>query len=373
MIQISDKTLCCGCTACVSVCPAGCITMERDEEGFAYPHVNPATCIGCDACNAVCPCENPIVDPPLPQAFAVRAKDNALRLFSSSGGIFSLLASDILERGGAVCGAVYDENFQVHHVLAWDEAGVEPMRGAKYVQSDLGDVFRQIRELIDLQTPVLFSGTPCQTAGLRNYLGADAERILTVGIVCHGVPSPKIWNQNLRELGNQVTDVRLRDKRDSWKHYATNYLVDGQQIFRPVMEDPYMKGFLRDLYNRPSCTACPAKTAGYADLTLGDFWGIEKIVPELDDDRGTSLVLVQTEQGREAFGNLADRVQSKVVPFERAVQYNPAVTTSAHDHPQRAQAWERFQTESLAAVVADYTRMRTIDKIKQFARRLFRS
>lgn len=369
MIQITDKTKCCGCTACVSVCPHNCITMQRDAEGFQYPSVDATLCIGCDACEAVCPCLTAKNDPPIPQAMAVRAKDDILRRFSSSGGVFSLLSSDILARGGAVCGAVYGDGFQVHHAIAWDEDGVEPMRGAKYVQSDLEDTFRQIRDLVDNGTPVLFSGTPCQTAGLRNYLGADRDKVLSVAIVCHGVPSPKVWDKNLHELG-AVTDVRLRDKRQSWKRYATNYFADGREILRPVMDDPYMKGFLRDLYNRPSCTDCPAKTGGYADLTLGDFWGIEKIAPEMDDDKGTSLVLIQTEQGKQAMAHLADRVESKAVTFAQATQYNPAVTTSAHDHPQRNEAIQRLESEPLAAVVADYTKESGMDKLKGLARRL---
>ena len=369
MIQITDKTKCCGCTACVSVCPQNCITMQTDDEGFSYPVVNPDLCIGCDACEAVCPCLNRKPNPPQPQAMAVRAKDDILRRFSSSGGVFSLLSTDVLNQGGAVCGAVFGDDFRVQHVIAWDETGVEPMRGAKYVQSDLGDVFRQIRDLVDNNTPVLFSGTPCQTAGLRAYLGGNADKVLTVAIVCHGVPSPKIWEKNLRELGT-VTDVRLRDKRQSWKRYATNYFVDGKEILRPVMDDPYMKGFLRDLYNRPSCTDCPAKTGGYADLTLGDFWGIEKCLPDMDDDKGTSLVLVQTEQGKKALAAIADRVESKAVTFAQATQYNPAVTISAHDHPQRNEAMKRLENEPLAAVVADYTKTSGMEKLKGFARKL---
>ena len=369
MIQMTDKTQCCGCTACVSVCPQGCITMKRDAEGFLYPAVDAGRCVGCGACEAVCPCRNRRADPPVPAALAVRAKDGILRRFSSSGGVFSLLSTDVLNRGGAVCGAVFDDTFRVRHVIAWDEAGVEAMRGAKYVQSDLGDVFRQIRELVDGGTPVLFSGTPCQTDGLGRYLGPDADKVLRVAVVCHGVPSPKVWEKNLRELG-AVTDVRLRDKRQSWKRYATNYFVDGRELLRPVMDDPYMKGFLRDLYLRPSCTDCPAKTGGYADLTLGDFWGIEKVKPEMDDDKGVSLVLVQTERGRDALAAIAGRADSKAVPFAQAVRYNPAVTASAHAHPQRDAAMKRLETEPLAAVVADYTRQSGVDKLKGLARRL---
>lgn len=369
MIEITDKTLCCGCTACASVCPHNCITMERDAEGFLYPHVDAELCIGCGACEAVCPDLNRPKAAEPPTALAVRAKDDALRLFSSSGGAFSLLATDVLQQGGAVCGAVYDENLMVRHALVWDEAGVEGMRGAKYVQSDLTDLFCQIRELLHNGTPVLFSGTPCQTAGLRAFLGGDHEKLLTAAVVCHGAPSPAVWEKNLHELG-PVADVRLRDKRDSWKHYATNYYVDGREIFRPVMEDPYMKGFLRDLYNRPACADCPAKGGGYADLTLGDFWGIEKILPEMDDDKGTSLVLVQTEKGKQAVAALHGRVESKAVPFADAVRYNPAVTHAAPAHPDRAEAMRRMQTESLAAVVADYTRVSGAEKLKSFARRL---
>lgn len=372
MIQITDPTQCCGCTACASVCPHGCITMRADAEGFLYPSVDPTTCIGCDACEAVCPVlHHPqAVDEPV--AAAVRARDSALRLFSSSGGIFSLLATDVLNAGGAVAGAVYDETFTVRHVLAWDEAHVEPMRGAKYVQSDLGDLFCQIRELLQNDVPILFSGTPCQTAGLQAFLGKPYDNLLNVAVVCHGAPSPMVWRKHLQELGQEVTDVRLRDKRDSWKRYATNYFVDGREIFRPVMEDPYMKGFLRDLYNRPACAACPAKGGGYADLTLGDFWGIEKILPELDDDKGTSLVLVHTARGKQALAALHARVDSRAVPFSDGIRYNPAVVHASPAHPMRAQAMQRLQTEPLAQVVGDYTRVSAADRLKGLARRLLR-
>ena len=369
MISITDKTQCCGCTACAAVCPKNCITMRPDGEGFLYPAVNADACVGCGACDAVCPVKNRPQAVDHPQAAAVRANDRALRLFSSSGGVFSLLATDVLNAGGAVCGAVYDENFQVRHVLAWDEAGVEPMRGAKYVQSDLNDVFSQIRGLLADGVPVLFSGTPCQTAGLRSLLRGQPENLLTVAVVCHGAPSPRVWEKNLRELGN-VTDVRLRDKRESWKHYATNYFADGREIFRPVMDDPYMKGFLRDLFNRPSCAACPAKGGDYADLTLGDFWGIEKILPALDDDKGTSLVLVHSEKGRQALAALRDRVESRAVPLADAVRYNPAVTTASAAHPQRDEAMRRMETEPLARVVADYTKASGKEKLMGFARKL---
>ena len=175
MIQIIDKTQCCGCTACEAVCPQSCISLNRDAEGFAYPIVDLDLCIGCDACEAVCPCLNRIQNPQEPQAMAVRAKDQALRLFSSSGGVFSLLASDMLEQGGAVCGAVFDENFMVRHSIVWEEAGVESMRGAKYVQSDLNDTFRQIRDLVDGDMPSPVFGHALPNTGIAKLFGKRCE------------------------------------------------------------------------------------------------------------------------------------------------------------------------------------------------------
>ncbi len=329
MITIKDPAACCGCSACAAVCPATCITMQPNENGFLQPLVNENICLACGACERVCPMLHPPAARPNPTAFAVVNHDDSVRVQSSSGGVFSLLAQRILEAGGAVCGVVYGEGFAVSHALTNTAVGVQEMRGAKYVQSDKNTTFRRIRTLLMDNHPVLFTGTPCEVAGLQNYLGSDHPCLLTADVICHGVPSPLVWQRMIAERGD-ITEVNLRDKRDGWRNYNITFQTEEGEITMPVMESAYMRAFLQDVTVRQSCAVCPAKgNSRRADLTLGDFWGVEKIEGAPDDNKGTSLVLVHTEKGQAALSALADETQGMQVNLADALRYNPSATTCA--------------------------------------------
>lgn len=340
MPELAKHDLCTGCTACAAVCPKGCIAMEADADGFRYPVVDESKCVACALCEKACPVLDRAELNHTPTAWAVRSRDEASRRASTSGGVFPELARAVLAQGGAVFGAAYDEQFRVVHICAENEAELDRLRGAKYAQSDLNGSFREVKRRLEEGQQVLFSGTPCQVLGLRSFLKRDYDNLLLVDLVCHSVPSPLVWEKYLQYIseGKTLTAVNLRSKETGWSRYGYSNrfdFSDGTSRMDKSGESLYMKLFGGGYITRLACTDCPAK--GYArvsDLTLGDFWGIWDIAPELDDDRGTSVVLVQTEKGRAALA----RLEQKAVTLEESSRENPAILRPAAPTPLREQA-----------------------------------
>ena len=321
MIRISDKSKCTGCTACVTSCPVQCIVMRRDRQGFDYPVANPDVCIGCGKCDSVCPVINP-AEPAKPlTAFAIKVKDNLLE--SSSGGVFPYLAGKVIDEGGAVFGAVLNDDMTVGHAEAETLAEVCVMRGSKYVQSDLYSVFEDAKQYLSQGRKVLFTGTPCQIAGLKAYLGHEPDGLLTAEVACHGAPSPGLWADYLKALGRRhkgdITSVTFKDKSRSWMHY--DFVVENAsgRYAVPYIDDPYMALFVQDLTLRPSCYDCPARDGrSRSDITLADMWTVGKVAKEFDDDKGTSLVTANSLKGIKAL----DGLEKREVQFEAAAEGN---------------------------------------------------
>ena len=349
MPKLAQCDLCTGCTACAAICSRGCITMAADADGFLHPAVNEGSCIGCGLCERVCPVVHPPVLTHTPDACAAWTRDEDSRLKSTSGGVFPELARDVLDRGGAVFGAAYADDFRVIHICAENITDLDRLRGAKYAQSDLGDSFRDVKRRLENGQQVLFSGTPCQCLGLKAYLQKDHTNLLLVDLVCHSVPSPLAWEQFLAHISGEKTlaAVNLRSKDTGWSRYGYCNrfdFSDGTSRLDRSGESLYMKLFVGGYITRPACENCPAK--GYArvsDLTLGDFWGIWDIAPELDDDKGTSLVLVQTEKGRAAMA----RLEQRAVTTEQASRENAAILRPAGHQPLREQAMARIRAGDL--------------------------
>lgn len=300
MIRVSDKSQCCGCTSCVNACPVQCIVMRRDKEGFDYPVANPDICIGCGKCESVCPVLEPLSETEPVGAYA--ARNPRYVEGSSSGGVFPALAESIFKDGGVVFGAVINNDMTVGHTEAETMAEVEAMRGSKYVQSDLYSVFEETRAYLRNGRKVLFTGTPCQIAGLHKYLDKEYAGLLTVDIACHGVPSPGLWQMYVNALegknGRQMTSVCFKDKSESWRHYSFVTSFDRKEY----MKDPFMALFVQGMTLRPSCYECPASGGkSNSDITLSDLWSVADVAPQMNDDRGVSGVYVNTEKGREAF------------------------------------------------------------------------
>ena len=342
MIQISDKSKCCGCTACVNACPAQCIVMRRDrEEGFDYPVANPDRCLGCGKCDAVCPVQNPSPASDPETAYAVRCEDYVDG--SSSGGVFPALAKLVIDEGGVVFGAVMESDMIVGHAEAETMDQVQRIRGSKYVQSDPYSSFWDAREYLKAGRKVLFTGTPCQIAGLKSFLGGDHEGLLTVDTACHGVPSPGLWDMYVNALKartqKNITSVNFRDKSRGWRRYG--FTCKGPQgetvLSLRASADPYMALFMQDLTLRPSCYNCPARAGrSGSDLTLADLWSVASAAPALDDDRGVSGVLVNTPKGREYMSCIKAETMLEV-PVEAAKAENGGFAESVAMPEKRAE------------------------------------
>lgn len=350
---LKDKSRCCGCGACAAICPHGAISMAPDAEGFLYPRIDPARCVDCGLCERRCPATQAAARGEKP-AYAARVRDEAVRERSSSGGVFTQLARGVLSQGGVVFGAAMDEELRVSHVGAMDETGLAALRGSKYVQSDVEDAYRQAERLLDAGLPVLFTGTPCQVAGLYAALGGDREGLLTADLVCHGAPSPAVFAAYVQmlqaERGQRVERYAFRDKRRGWKDFCVvATFADGAEYAAGQKEDLFMRGFLADLYLRPSCHACPyVGQRRPADLTLGDMWGAQVICPDLDDDRGLSLVFVNSEKGERAFAAMADALVLRRTDPTRNVPFCPPLVRSYPPHPARAQFFRAFAKEGFS-------------------------
>ena len=308
MINITDPSKCCGCTACVNLCPVQCIVMRRDQEGFDYPIANPDLCIGCGSCDDVCPMQRTQPAAEVPEAYAVRIDEFVDA--SSSGGVFPALAKQVVSKGGKVFGAVLEEDMKIAHVEASTEAEIERMRGSKYAQSELYSVFEDVKNTLAEGEYVMFTGTPCQVAALNGYIGKADEKLLTVDIACHGVAAPGLWERYVRALekkyGKQIADVSFRDKTRGWRHYGMKLtFADGSSRYTPRENDPYLSLFMQRLTFRPSCYECKFKCGrSGSDITLSQLWCVHELVPQLNDDRGVSGVFLNTDKGISAFSTL---------------------------------------------------------------------
>lgn len=335
MINIQDKQKCCGCHACSNVCPVHAISIVVDEEGFLYPQVNKETCINCGLCEQVCPCLHDDGNHNCLEAWGAYANNTSMRLNSSSGGIFSLLAEKILSVGGVVCGVAMDEDcYAARHVIVDKIDDLARLRGSKYLQSVVGDTYEQIKDYLEQGRKVLFSGTPCQVSGLKGYLREDYENLLCVDVICHGAPSQKLWEKYVKSFeekyGGKVTEVSFRHKKEGWQDFGMNNTVGQKDVFINKDEDDFMHLFLQDFCLRPSCYACHTKQIGYgSDLTIGDFWGVSGIAPELNDNKGTSVVVVRTKKGKQIWNEIENLVVRKQIEYTQALRSNPALEKSA--------------------------------------------
>ena len=403
MINIQDKHLCCGCEACVNACPKHCISFKEDEEGFRYPQVDQSVCIDCGLCEKVCPVTNQAESHKPIAVYAAKNTNEEELLKSSSGGIFILLAKLILHQGGVVFGAKFDKNWDVIHAYAETEEEAQAFMGSKYVQSQIGNTYSLAKNFLKQGRKVLFSGTPCQIAGLKQFLGKEYDNLLTIDVICHGVPSPKVWQRYIDEIKSNAfkkektiyyphalgksTDVQIesiffRDKRTGWKEYSFTFslveaLAEGKKntisLSHEYHEDPYMKLFLRDLILRPSCYQCPAKGGkSQSDMTIADFWGVERCYPDLVDERGVGLMVIKSGKGLQAMSSLQFELQK--VSFEDAIAGNPMYLYSVVEPQKRKQCFRllNFTNKSLDKIIEILFRPSRIIRIKQKIKNLLR-
>ena len=353
MEKLCKKELCTGCGACAAVCPVGCIHMEPDMEGFLQPVIRTEQCVGCNRCRNVCPILTERSQPDeRTEAYAAIHADEWIRAVSTSGGIFSLLCDWVFARGGIAFGAAYDAQFRVVHCSVEHAEDLYRLRGAKYAQSSLGDTFSQVREQLRKERYVLFSGTPCQVGGLLSYLGKDYEKLILVDLICHGVPSPKVWQhyvdyRSMKDAGGQKpAGINLRSKETGWPGYSIRFdYPDGQFYSAPNTEDPYLRGFVGNLYLRQSCHNCCFKgSTRLSDFTLGDYWGVWSQLPEFHDGKGTSLVLLHTQKAKNIWEQTAVHMRCSEAP-ENSLADNPSALESSVLTEKRQQFFGRFEQE----------------------------
>lgn len=287
-----------------------------------------------------------------PVAYAAINQNIETRENSSSGGVFYLLAEYVIEQGGVVFGARYDADWEVVHGYAEDLEGISAFMGSKYVQSRMGDAYREVRDFLKQGRLVLFSGTTCQVYGLKAYLGEFYENLIAVDLICHGVPSPKVWREYLQLRANRrrIERISFRDKTEGWQLYSLRIdFEDGEQYRQTQKKDVFMQGFLQDIYLRPSCYHCRFRGEHRdTDITLADLWGCKATAPDMFDDKGTSLVLVQSERGAEIWEKLSEKMRVQQLHTKDYQRYNKSLLASAIVPSKRRSyscdsSWENLQ------------------------------
>lgn len=363
MIFFTDPSKCSGCTACMHSCPEGAIQMVPDMEGFLYPKVNQERCKDCGACIAVCPFHDRYDTKDnfnVPLVFAAKHKVDEIRETSTSGGLFTAISDYVLSKKGLVYGAGFDESFQVCHQKAETFIQRDKFKGSKYTQSNLGNTFIEIRKELDQGRVVLFTGTPCQNAGLKAFIGEVPKELILCDLICLGTPSPKIWKDFVISLemhqGSKLKEFSFRDKSAGW-HTPRPFAIfaDGSKL----CDGPFLNAFTNIFYQRlalrPSCHACPfSNVRRVSDITLADFWGIEDFYPDFDDNKGVSLLLVNTPKGKFLFDAIKSDVYSFQAELEEAVKKQTHLKRPAIPSPLRQHFWRDYYSYGFEYVIQKY-------------------
>ena len=355
---VEQKKECCGCHACYNTCPVQAIEMRSDEEGFLYPVILQDKCIQCNRCKNICPVLNKPANMPLQMAYGCYANKKEEQMSSSSGGLFSVLARKVLSENGLVCGAAYDKVQAVYHLIIDSEADLYRLKETKYVQSQIGDAFKTIKNKLEQEKIVLFSGTPCQVAGLRKYLGKEYENLLCIDLICHGVPSPEVWQRYKKEIANgkEIERVSFRNKNQGISPITIDYyLSDGNVIKESYADSVYMKGFIQNLYVRPSCFECKFKgTKRCSDLTLGDFWAVKEYYPDFDNGNGVSAVIVHSEKGRNWIEKIKSDVHILEVTTKEVACWNENLLVPAEMNQNRAEFFLQWNDQNLRELITTF-------------------
>jgi len=378
-MRIENLENCSGCHACFSVCPKSAITMSENSEGFLYPQIDSDKCIKCGLCEKDCPSLNPIKkENEDTKAYAAINKNEAIRLDSSSGGIFTAIAEKVIEENGVVFGAKFASDFSVVH--GWTDTIEElaDFRGSKYLQSVIGNNYKECKTFLESGRKVLFSGTPCQVQGLKKYLQKEYANLLTVDFICHGVPSPLVWQkyinyraEKIRAKRGEIVKTSFRRKNDGWKMFSLSFTFANDSEYRATLnKDPYMQIFLKDIALRESCYDCKCREiARPSDITLADFWGVQNVLPEMDDDKGTSLVFTHSEKGAVLLNSIKGVCDFKEIEAADGAKYNTAIVSSPKRPKQRDIFYADLEKLQFKQIVKKYATTPLYLRYYRFTRR----
>lgn len=364
MLILDKKEECCGCTACVNICPVGCISMQPDEEGFLYPNIDKEKCIECQKCETVCPIKNKKNNTKEVEAICARAKDLKIVKDSTSGGFFTPIAQDVLDNNGIVVGAICNDDNKIEHIIvnSNNKEDLSKLRGSKYVQSDLKDLFAIVRSELKIGTKVCFTGTPCQVSGLLNYLEKEYENLITIDMICKGVPSPKLWKKYVeyqeKKYNSKIKQVSFRKKTYGY-HSGTMELAfeNGKKYRGSGRVDYHLKSFYKDICSRPSCYDCSFKSDKHpSDYTIFESWHASTVVPGLkDDDLGYTSVFINSARGRNLFSEIKDKYEWYPIDKEQAIELDGImVRNNSKPHSKRNEFYKDLDKESLDKHVARF-------------------
>ena len=370
-MQIVDKSLCSGCSACLHICPKNSISMEPDKNGFLRPVIDETKCTNCGLCKKTCPVLNKKEQQEKNvQAYAVINKDEGVRKDSSSGGVFTQIAKYVLSKNGVVFGALFDENFKVKHAYIESENDLIKLQKSKYVQSEIGVTYKEAKNFLDQGRFVLFTGTPCQIGGLQAYLKKPYDNLITQDFICHGVPSPKVWKKYIdkkKKVGN-IKEVSFKDKRTGWNKYSITFKRDNKTDTELASKNLYMLLFLKDVILRQSCYNCAFKQKyRNSDITLADYWGVENDHLQFSDDKGTSLVVLNSKKGKDVFNEINKNFIYEQTDLDKAIKYNSCMVKSVNVNKNREDFFKRLDKCDVEKLAKKYTQK---SKIKSFINRL---
>ncbi len=354
--SFESKSKCCGCRVCESICSYDAISMHVDSEGFMYPYVDMRICVDCDLCQNVCPLINSKKNPQSKYAEACYSKDAIIRNDASSGGIFELLARDVIDDNGVVFGAAFDKQLTLKHMYVDNFVDLKKLCKSKYIQSDTNGTYEKVKEFLLDNRKVMFVGTPCQVSGLNNYLDKPFDHLLTVDFICHGVPSDKMFKSykeaEEKKYGGKMVNFSFRIKDDNVKHihgYTFTLEKDGKsKVHRGLFFDnPFYFGFKKYLILRPSCYSCKYCTPErVSDITLADFWGIEDYLSHIDFYKGVSMVLINSNKGRFAMDKLRENIDSYKFGIDIAIKCNHCLSTPTKLPQNREKLMQDYQNKS---------------------------
>lgn len=376
-MEIIEKNKCTGCTACYNICPKGAIEMI-EINGFKYPHVDSNKCINCGLCKKICPIYKKNNDS-LNKCYVGFSKDIKDLEKSSSGGIFPLIAKNILNDNGIVIAASFKNN-KLSHIIIDNIKDLDKLKGSKYLQSDLSNIFKHVKENIN-NKKILFVGTPCQVGGLKSYLKKDYENLICIDLICHGVPSPKLFDKYVKYLednnNDKLKNYNFRDKKTGWDTYSNTATFKNKKYTELASSNSYMKLFLKDIALRESCYDCNFKLGNkYSDITLGDFWNVQKYYPDMYNKKGVSAIIINTEKGNHLFNIIKDNIIYKECNIDEILKGNPSLKYSSIKPINRDNFFKDLNTLSFNEINNKYTKtplyIKVLRKLKKISKKIFK-